>query len=193
MFFRVKKAGPRHYLQIVQNYWDKEKKKSRQRVLATLGRQEQLCANGGFDSLIKSAERFTDKLLILSEHEKGETTRISTCKLGATLVFQRLWKESGCEKIIKGLLAQRHFEFDVEKAVFLSVLHRLFESGSDRQCALWQKDYHLEDQREQGELTRISHKRGVHRLSICDIIKYIAFIHHIIGDNRCKQSVHQIA
>jgi transposase len=40
----------------------------------------------------------------------------------------------------------------VEKAVFLSVLHRLFESGSDRQCALWQKDYHLEDQRAQGEL-----------------------------------------
>ncbi len=146
MFFRVKKSGPRHYLQIVQNYWDKEKKKSRQRVLATLGRQEQLCANGGFDSLIKSAERFTDKLLILSAHEKGETTRISTRKLGSTLVFQRLWKESGCEKIIKGLLAQRYFEFDVEKAVFLSVLHRLFESGSDRQCALWQKDYHLENQ-----------------------------------------------
>ena len=145
MFFRVKKSGPRHYLQIVQNYWDKEKKKSRQRVLATLGRKEQLCANGGFDSLIKSAERFTDKLLILSAHEKGETTRISTRKLGSTLVFQRLWKESGCEKIIKGLLAQRYFEFDVEKAVFLSVLHRLFESGSDRQCALWQKGYHLED------------------------------------------------
>ncbi|MGD2089324.1 MAG: IS1634 family transposase [Candidatus Aminicenantes bacterium] len=151
MFFRVKKAGPRHYLQIVQNYWDKEKKKSRQRVLATLGRQDQLCANGRFDSLIKSAERFTDKLLILSEHEKGETTRISTRKLGSTLVFQRLWKESGCEKIIKGLLAQRHFEFDVEKAVFLSVLHRLFESDSDRHCALWQKDYHLEDQGEEGQ------------------------------------------
>jgi transposase len=151
MFFRVKKAGPRNYLQIVQNYWDKEKKKSRQRVLATLGRQEQLCADGGFDSLIKSAERFTDKLLILSEHQKGETTRISTRKLGSTLIFQRLWKESGCEKVIKGLLAQRHFEFDVEKAVFLSVLHRIFESGSDRQCALWQKDYHLEDQEAQGE------------------------------------------
>lgn len=31
----------------------------------------------------------------------------------------------------------RKFEFDVERAIFVTVLHRLFEAGSDRQAARW--------------------------------------------------------
>ena len=34
----------------------------------------------------------------------------------------------------------RKFEFDVERAIFLTVLHRLFVSGSDRSCEKWQRD-----------------------------------------------------
>ena len=40
MFFRVKPSGPRRYLQLVENFWDQGH--SKQRVLATLGRLEQL-------------------------------------------------------------------------------------------------------------------------------------------------------
>ena len=39
MFARVKKAGPYEYLQIVENRW--EDKKSRQRVIATVGRMDE--------------------------------------------------------------------------------------------------------------------------------------------------------
>ena len=35
----------------------------------------------------------------------------------------------------------RKFEFDVERAVFLTVLHRLMTSGSDRYCERWRRDY----------------------------------------------------
>ena len=35
----------------------------------------------------------------------------------------------------------RGFEFDVERAVFATVLHRLFVSGSDRACDKWMEDY----------------------------------------------------
>ena len=42
------------------------------------------------------------------------------------------------------LLAGRRFSFDVERHVFLTVLHRLFTSGSDRSCRLvWEKDYEI--------------------------------------------------
>jgi hypothetical protein len=44
-------------------------------------------------------------------------------------------------KIIRRLLAERKFEFDVERAIFLTVLHRLFVSGSDRFCDRWHRDY----------------------------------------------------
>ena len=40
MFFRTKSSGTRSYLQIVENRW--EGGRSRQRVVATLGRLEQL-------------------------------------------------------------------------------------------------------------------------------------------------------
>jgi len=42
------------------------------------------------------------------------------------------------------LLQGRGFEFAVERAVFASVLHRLFVSGSDRSCEKWMTDYQIE-------------------------------------------------
>src|SRR5437588_14782 len=40
-------------------------------------------------------------------------------------------------------LADRQFEFPVERAVYLSVLHRLCASGSDRAAARWQRDQRI--------------------------------------------------
>ncbi|MEJ2024362.1 MAG: IS1634 family transposase, partial [Deltaproteobacteria bacterium] len=56
-------------------------------------------------------------------------------------VFERLWKELGIKEVIQDLLSQRKFEFDVERAIFVTVLHRLFTSGSDRSCEKWRRDY----------------------------------------------------
>ena len=42
-------------------------------------------------------------------------------------------------------MAARRFEFAVERAVFLTVLHRLMVSGSDRACEHWRDDYHIDD------------------------------------------------
>ena len=41
------------------------------------------------------------------------------------------------------LLKHRAFEFAVERAVFVGTLHRLFVSGSDRDCASWMADYDI--------------------------------------------------
>ena len=59
------------------------------------------------------------------------------------LVFERLWQQLGLPKIFQRLLAERKFEFDVERAVFLTVLHRLFASGSDRAAEEWRQKYAL--------------------------------------------------
>lgn len=42
-------------------------------------------------------------------------------------------------------LRNRKFEFDVERAIFLTVLHRLFASGSDKSCERWRRDYAIEE------------------------------------------------
>jgi hypothetical protein len=69
MFFRTKKSGPRTYLQVVENHW--EDGRSRQRVLATLGRLDDLQQRGAVDGLLHAGARFADKLLILSAHAQG--------------------------------------------------------------------------------------------------------------------------
>ena len=58
-------------------------------------------------------------------------------RIGPELVFGRLWKESGIQKVIQSLLQARRYEFDVERAIYLTVLHRLFASGSDQAAERW--------------------------------------------------------
>ena len=60
------------------------------------------------------------------------------------MVFQRLWQQLGIAEVINGVLAERRFEFEVERAVFLTVLHRLMDPGSDRAAENWKQDFRIE-------------------------------------------------
>jgi hypothetical protein len=63
----------------------------------------------------------------------------------ALTAFERLWRDTGCGEVLQELLADRGFEFRVERAVFLTVLHRLMIAGSDRACEQWRDDYRTRD------------------------------------------------
>ncbi len=139
MFFRIKKSGPRTYLQIVENRW--EGGGARQRVMATLGRLEELKVSGELDNLLRSGARFSESVMVLGAHSKGAAPALASRRMGPSLVFERLWAESGCRAVIEGLLAERKFEFPVERAIFLTVLHRLFDPGSDRAAEKWRGEY----------------------------------------------------
>src|SRR5919107_2077221 len=141
MFFRTKTSGARSYLQIVENRW--EGGRTRQRVIATLGRLDQLQQDGRLDALLASGARLSQSILLLSAHAKGQLPTITIRRIGPALVFQRLWQQTGCQRVIEQLLDGRHFEFDVERAVFLTVLHRLFAPGSDRAADKWKADYQI--------------------------------------------------
>jgi len=140
MFARVKKSGQYQYLQIVENR--KVKGKVNQRVIATVGRLDQLQEKDRIETLIRSLSRFSEKVLLILSG-KSDVSALSK-KIGPVIIFERLWNELGLNKIIQNLLSHRKFEFDVEKAIFLTVLHRLFISGSDRSCEKWHRDYKIE-------------------------------------------------
>ncbi len=143
MFFRTKQSGPRTYLQIVENR--RENGKIKQRVIATLGRLDQLQDRGQLDSLLRSGVRFADALLLISAHQNGELPVVHTRHIGPTLILERLWRETGCYAVIERLLRERAFEFPVERALFMTVLHRLMVSGSDRSAAKWKRDYAIDE------------------------------------------------
>jgi hypothetical protein len=143
MFFRTKTSGPRSYLQIVENRWVDGR--PRQRVIATPGRLDQLQQSGQLDALLVSGARLAQSVLLLSAHAKGQLPTITTRRIGPALVFERLWRETGCQRVLEQLLDGRRFEFDVERAVFLTVLHRLFAPGSDRAADKWRADYQIDE------------------------------------------------
>jgi len=140
MFARVKKSGKYQYLQIVENH--KEGKKVVQRVIATIGRLDRLQARGRVETLIRSLSKYSEKVLLILSEKSNLTA--SGKKIGPALIFERLWKETGIKKALKYVLAERKFAFDVERAIFLTVLHRLMVSGSDRSCDKWRRDYVIE-------------------------------------------------
>lgn len=140
MFTRVKKSGKHQYLQIVESIRDGNK--VRQRVIGTIGRLDRLSEKDDVEKLIRSLAKYSkNALLILSRRSEASA---QSKKIGPALIFERIWQELGIKNVIKDLLKHRKFEFDVERAVFLSVLHRLFTSGSDRSCDKWRRDYRID-------------------------------------------------
>jgi transposase len=138
MFVRVKTKGVYQYLQIVENH--REGKRTVQRVLCTLGRLDYLTDSGGTDTLLRSLSRHAKHLQIVDGHRTGQLEAGVATKLGLDLVFGRLWQTTGIQRVLEELLRERRFEFPVERAIYLTVLHRLFQSGSDRAAERWRRD-----------------------------------------------------
>lgn len=167
MFARIKKSGKYQYLQIVQNR--REGVKTIQRVISTIGRMDQLQPKGEIEKITRSLSRFSEKvLLVLSDKSQVHT---SSKKIGPALIFERLWRELGIKRVIKRLLSDRKFTFDVERAIFLTVLHRLFVSGSDRFCHKWHQDYKI---------------KGVESISLHHLYRAMAFLGEALEDQKDK-------
>ena len=142
MFVRTQTNGSRTYLLIVDNEWVDGKVK--QRVLLRLGRLDQLLAGGQLDSLIQSLGRFSEKLSVLGAHVRGDSVATRSARIGPALIFQRLWQACSIDRVLTALLEGRRFEFFVERAIFLTVLHRLFAPGSDRAAEKWKDNYAID-------------------------------------------------
>ena len=139
MYFRKKTSGGRAYLQIVESRRDGAQ--VRQQVIATLGRIEDLRDSGQLERLLRSGARFAAKAIVVNAVAEGTITATAARRIGPALVFERLWEETGCRKVIEDVSGSRKHGFPLERAVFLTVLHRLFAGGSDRAADRWREDY----------------------------------------------------
>jgi DDE family transposase len=141
MYFRRKISGGRTYLQIVESRRDGEQ--VRQQVIATLGRYEDLQTSGQLERLLRSGARFVHQAMVLTSVADDSAVKVATRRIGPALVFERLWEETGCRAVIADVAGKRKHGFALERAVFLTVLHRLFCGGSDRAADRWRDDYRL--------------------------------------------------
>ena len=163
MFARVKKSGRYEYLQIVEN--SRSEGKVKQRVIATVGRLDQLQAKGNVETLIRSLARFSEKTLLVLSGKADISAQ--AVRIGPVLIFERLWQELGLPTILGDLLAGRKYGFDVERALFLTVLHRLLASGSDRACDQWRRGYDI---------------RGIEDIVLHQMYRAMAFLGQVLVD-----------
>jgi Transposase DDE domain len=139
MYFRKKASGGRVYLQIAESR--RVGGQVRQRVITTLGRLDQLQASGQLERLVRSGARFATRALVVTAAQDDPTAVVR--RIGPALVFERLWAETGCRTVIDDLAKERRHEFALERAIFLTVLHRLIGGGSDLAADRWREDYRI--------------------------------------------------
>src|ERR687885_1694221 len=139
MFVREKRINGYTYLYLVETV--REDGRTKQRILKNLGRKDAVLAAGSLERLASSVARYAERAVVLSELAAGQPEQLACQRIGGPLLFGRLWEQTGCAAVIQELLAGRGFEFAVERAIFATVLHRLFVSGSDRACDKWIEDY----------------------------------------------------
>jgi len=139
MFMVERVARGHRYLYLVESV--REGKVVRQRTIKALGRKDVLIASGELDRLASSIARHSERSVIVSDIDAG---RIASLRIGGPLLFGRLWDRLGVGDVLEEILADRRFGFAVERAVFVTTLHRLFVSGSDRGCIDWMKSYAID-------------------------------------------------
>jgi hypothetical protein len=142
MYFRRKQSQGRFYLQIVESHRTGDQ--VRQRVIATLGRLDELETSGQLDRLLRSGARFVRQAMVLDAARSGDAPAIAVRRIGPALLFERLWTETGCQRVITALARRRSHRFALERAVFLTVLHRLMRGGSDLAADHWREDYRID-------------------------------------------------
>jgi len=146
MFAREKRIGPYTYVYLVENV--REEGRTKQRIIANLGRKEVVSARGDLDRLTRSLARLAQRSLVLSLLDGEAPPGVACRRIGPALLFERLWQETGCRDGLIELATPRQFGFAAERAVFLTVLHRLFVSGSDRVAETWRADYRIDGSEE---------------------------------------------
>jgi len=133
----------RTYVQIVQGY--RVNGKVRQKVIANLGRLEQL-QEGEIDNLLEHLSKFSKETWIKSRPEnlKVEWTK----KWGPALVSRRLWEDLSIGPQLRTFLDSTEITSPLEEAAFAMVLNRLCDPQSKLGVSEWINTVHRAEFRE---------------------------------------------
>jgi len=144
MFVRVKNVRSRNhtyrYVQIVENR--RVEGKVRQRLIANLGRLEELQSSGNLERVITQLAEHCPTVRLV-QAEGTDALEVESDRIwGPVLVFDRLWEELGLKAHLRRLARGHRFEFDFERMVFAQVLQRFLEPGSDLAGSKWVHTVH---------------------------------------------------
>jgi transposase len=129
MYARIKQSGPRQYLQLVEGR--REDGKVRQRVVATLGRVDQL-QQGALDALIAGLQRVAGQATGSAEPQFQFAQAF-----GHVYLLHELWQSLGLEAALARALRSSRRQFDAAQVVRAMVFNRLCEPTSKLGVLRW--------------------------------------------------------
>lgn len=131
MYTRLTRSGPRTYLQIVEAYRD-DAGKPRQRVVANLGRLDQLKPDS-LDPLINGLERALGRSRPPATPVQYDSSR----GFGDLFALSELWSELGFGPALRRALRSSRRQFDAEALVRTMVFNRLCDAESKLGVLRW--------------------------------------------------------
>jgi transposase len=141
MFVKVTRSGPRSYVKLVEAFRD-DAGVPRQRVIATLGRLEQI-RSGGADALVQGLLRVStgdDTRLTQARSADAEVPQVRfapALSVGDTWLLTALWHRLGFGDAFRRVLRNGRSSFDCERLLRVMVFNRLCDPTSKLGVMRW--------------------------------------------------------
>jgi hypothetical protein len=120
------------HLQLAENLWDPERKRAQVKIIYNCGRAEDRETTERLRRLARSILRRCAPEEILAESPAWQL--VDAFSYGDVYVLEQLWKRVGIGEVIHEVLAERKFDFDVERALFAMVANRALAPSSKLYC-----------------------------------------------------------
>ncbi len=121
------------YLQLAENVWNVEKRRSETRVVYNCGRADDAAVTERLRRLASSIMRRCSPEEILGV-AGGDWRLVCAWPHGEVYVLDALWQRLGIGQVIRALAQSRHLGFDVERALFAMVANRACAPCSKLYC-----------------------------------------------------------
>jgi len=121
------------YLQLAENVWDPEKRRSQTRILCNCGRADDPAVTERLRRLARSILRRCSAEEIVGA-SGGDWRLVCAWPYGDVYVLEALWQRLGIGQIIHAQADARRLGFDVERALFAMVANRTCAPCSKLYC-----------------------------------------------------------
>ena len=130
MFVRcMKNSNGTKYLRIVENVWNKDKRRTCQKVLFTLGRLDELQETGQIDSITRSLSRFCQKLHLVDMSKDVSVEQAYV--YGSVYVLRKLFERTPIQEIVEEVSRiHQQMEIPFVEAVFAMIVSRFVKPCS---------------------------------------------------------------
>ena len=120
------------YLQLAENVWNAEKRRSETRILCNFGRADDAAVTERLRRLAKSILRRCSPERIVAED--GNWRLVCAWPYGDVYTLEALWQRLGIGEILTEQAAARRLGFNVERALFAMVANRALAGCSKLYC-----------------------------------------------------------